>query len=222
VKADTEDETINTWIQLPLPFYGFRVYFSRDFSILPRRKFQRQGESEEQGGGEEEEEEEEEGIYAGFLTMNQPTTSITTQGANHHQTFYKCFGIVENNHQQQQQQQQAPWFIEGTFGDVVTDLNFLRETFLELKICRAFLKKQPNSRIGDGLLEPETIETIDTNNSLIKFKWFYGTKEQLETLGLIKEIVVPPPSAPQNGKCGFRIKKEKEKEYSSRISSSFT
>ncbi|GAA5949542.1 hypothetical protein JCM3765_002697 [Sporobolomyces pararoseus] len=175
----------------------FRVYFQRDFKLLPPQT-QTGGGGIGGGFGDFDN-----GVFAAFLTMNEPkNNSNNLEGTR---IFYKCFGKVRQQLQQEQDDQNVPpWFIEGQFStNVPKTLKELKDFNVELKICKATLK--PGFQIGDGLLEPESILSIEETpcsssgypGFLTSFKFYYAKKEELDLLGF--KVTTPTPPTPQIG-----------------------
>ncbi|GAA5990143.1 hypothetical protein JCM5350_002521 [Sporobolomyces pararoseus] len=192
--------TTTSFIQLPTPSSSsrfFRVYFQRDFKLLPPQI---------QPGGTSASSpclgDFDNGVFAAFLTMNEPSSNSSIQRP---MTFYKCFGkqIVQQNGTGTPPDT-PPWFIEGQFStEGPKTLNDLKDFTIELKICKATLK--PGYSIGDGLIEPEAIQSIQQQTTttppnpvnpgfLTRFKFYYATREQLDLLGFGDRTNVPPPT----------------------------
>lgn len=88
----------------------FRVYFQRDFKLLPPQI---------QPGGTSASSpclgDFDNGVFAAFLTMNEPSSSNSS--IQRPMTFYKCFGkqIVQQDGGTGTPPDTPPWFIEGQF-----------------------------------------------------------------------------------------------------------
>ena len=65
---------------------------------------------------------------------------------------------------------------------------------------------KPGYSIGDGLIEPEAIQSIEQQTTsppnpgfITRFKFYYATREQLDLLGFGDRTNVPPPPTTTTG-----------------------
>ncbi|GAA5870284.1 hypothetical protein JCM16303_001949 [Sporobolomyces ruberrimus] len=170
--ARSDDGEHATWCRIPpsaQPRYRARVYFTRELDIVPLIHA-------EQGPE----------VYAVYLTMKEPVDpSQGRKGGGPAFVKYFAIGKGVGNFGPNTPR----WFLDGHFGEVPRDLNDLRESYIELRFCRATLKLGVPPNLGDGLLDPDMIAEIDVDSSVCVFKWHYATEQQLQLIGMIPSSV---------------------------------